>query len=765
MMTSGGCSGCAKRASEQIGYLMEINNLNTLKTDLQNEKDTLLQENQDFKKTIQDLEAIKDSLMSELSSHNKKLAEITNEHRNILLQKTTKIEELTEEISKLNFDIVSIKGRENLLTQEKKNLETKVDLLTQQRDEYSDKMKQFSVQVRTLQEQQELNKKEQEKKALEELIKDYEGRLETAEDKIEALENDIKSYKKTIEGYLEKPKKNLEDSIEEFIRQYEALGVESGSQEVTNRKLKHEVQELKNRIEETQKEKDLLTQNLNKLQEKYGEVDEEKVLYQYKEIRTDKDHEFKSFYDCRILADSFFPVLQDRAWEIEFKNWENYKKRIEQASVRVSVLGYENTGKSFMISKVMGYEVPQGKQMKTTGVCVLYPNDVTVPWTALDTPGTNISIRTEFMKESLKGYFEEREKITKRKFTEELKLRMLYGDNILMESLLQEFVVNNTQVLLILVGKMRRDDQRFINRIKNQKELAAKRIIIVHNLMDCTTIEDVENIIKEDIEETFGTKKRIVNVQPNTNQYVYLEIDKKGTEHVVLAHQDSPAGRFYNSAAIQYIKDVVSTSPFSEKFDFVKAFHLYLNNIFNNYLSRTGSDNTPIKSPWALAYGETKEEVPVGFRLEENKTFELKLNFTDEFGQIRTYTEGALETVPFVAKVVKRTGSKGEERFLQVEFEVSGTCSNASIKKKLQVSQNLWVVMIKGKSENNNIREEGEEIIQSTRKFGEFLITTDPIDLGEYTAFQNEDPTITNEVSGLKTMTWKLYLTKYEEDF
>jgi len=420
-----------------------------------------------------------------------------------------------------------------------------------------------------------------------------------------------------------------------------------------------------------------------------------------------------------------------------------------------------------MISKLMNNEIlPQGKQTKTQGICILYPNKgtSTIPWTALDTPGTNISIRTEHMKNSLEKYFSEKQALTGKELSNEQKLKRLYGDNILIESLLQEFVVHHTQVLLIVVGKMRRDDQRFINRLKNQKEFANKRFIIVHNLMDCTTLEDVEHVIQDDIKDTFGTQERAINVSGNQNKYVYLERDKKNTEHVVLAHEFSPAGKYYNESAIEYIKNVIATSPFSETFDLVESFKTHLNVSIGNYLSTTIS---PIpKQPFELDYGETaKGEIPLGFKLDKNESYDLKLNFTDEFGKIQTYAEDSLETVPFVVKIATITTSKGEEKYLQVEFEVSGTCKNEDIKAKAQINGNLAVIIIKGISEDNNKRENGEIVRQSTRRFGEFRITTNPIELDGYSIFKGEKHTVSSDVPGLKTISYRLYPDQADDDF
>jgi len=465
-------------------------------------------------------------------------------------------------------------------------------------------------------------------------------------------------------------------------------------------------------------------------------------------VGLNEENKFVNHYDCQIIAESFYPLLQSESWKIEYKNYENYRKRANQDSVCVSALGYENTGKSFMVSKVMGKVFPQGKHVKTTGLCIVYPDDDNVPWTALDTPGTNVSIKLESLKVQLKSYF------GRKNVTQDDIQRMLYGDNILIESLLQEFVVSHTQVLLIIVGKLRRDDQRFINGIKFQKDLADKRIIIVHNLLETRDLEDVEKIIKEDIIETFGTQKRIVEFSSGQRHCVYLEEGSPKIEHVVMAHEGSEAGDYYNENTINYIKQVIKTFPYCEKLDLVDAFYKYLNSQYKTFLSSTKESNNPFVI-------KDTSEIATAISLQGHENYSIKYNLSDEFGHLKIISPGPLVTVPYSVKVYFKDCTP----YLQFELEVSGRCHDSSIKFKLVIQGNRMIMHIKGKIEDNIVREDGGKPIENTRKFGDFILSSEPFDLGRFTINKTEHPTFCNRISGLKIIRFNLYEIVLNDDF
>ena len=455
-----------------------------------------------------------------------------------------------------------------------------------------------------------------------------------------------------------------------------------------------------------------------------------------------------SEYDARVISETFYDPLTGKAWPIEFKDWADYKERSKNNTSQIAVLGYENMGKSYLLSRIMDRKLPQGLHTKTKGLCVLYPKDKVHPWTALDTPGTNISVKSEKVKKELKSYFESRG------ISKDEVMRMLFGDNILMEALLQEFVVTHAQVILIVIGKLRRDDQRLITRIK---ALPQKRVLIIHNLVDSHELQNVEAIIKEDIFGAFKVKSREIQVKKNEkkNSTIYLEDDDKSIEHIILAQENSPAGKYYNETAFTYIRKVIDGCNYAQPFDLVQAFTKYLNDYVKKYFS-ISNESTKIEEPFKFKTNE--HGIPNGIILSDYQNFDLKLSSANEFGNIQTYTREGLEHVPYTIKrCSERTDTGQMQQLLQIDFEVMGTCKKEDLQFKVDEMSGNVKIVITGVSKDNVFSHPGEILLQNTRKFGGFTITTDEISIDGYTINKAERVRITHRAPGLVTVTFILH--------
>src|SRR5690242_9708103 len=88
-----------------------------------------------------------------------------------------------------------------------------------------------------------------------------------------------------------------------------------------------------------------------------------------------EEAEAENSYDCRVMVDSFYSLLHKESWTIKFQDWNDYEKRKKERFVTVGVLGYEKSGKSFILSNLTGKILPQGKHVKTNGISLLFPTE------------------------------------------------------------------------------------------------------------------------------------------------------------------------------------------------------------------------------------------------------------------------------------------------------------------------------------------------------------------------------------------------------
>ena len=80
-------------------------------------------------------------------------------------------------------------------------------------------------------------------------------------------------------------------------------------------------------------------------------------------------------------------------WNIKFpKGKETYEKKIKQKCIIIGVLGSRNKGKSFVLGKLSGYEVPQGFSIKTEGISITLGEKDNHCLTILDSTGQEVPL-------------------------------------------------------------------------------------------------------------------------------------------------------------------------------------------------------------------------------------------------------------------------------------------------------------------------------------------------------------------------------------
>jgi len=505
----------------------------------------------------------------------------------------------------------------------------------------------------------------------------------------------------------------------------------------------------------------------------------------YLETRTPAN-EFNKYYDCSIITGKLISLLAGLSWSIDLKEGYLNKFKIRSAlnSLKIGVIGFENVGKSYLVGKILDEEVPQGKRTKTKGLSLIYSNKFD-NCTIIDTIGANASTNHKAIRAELEDYFA-KHNLTKDEIDE-----MLEQDDILVEDLIQEFLIKNTEVLLIVVGKIEREERNFIQRIKDK---GGKRIIIIHNLYDTQTIEEANEIINDKIINTFNTRTQSFCKKPKDkqNQYVYRENADDDIEHLPIAQENTEAGNYFNKPAINYLRSVISTTAHTPELDLVQAFSDHLNTHFSRYLNvkepkvertKQNKEDEEKESPDEILLNESMEDFrSIGKNEEyeeylEHRAFkepvnivktegdcpqELKLShfkrFTLNMGKLsqrRCSTKKGYIDVPYSVKIV----TKEKEKLLQLEFEVAGFFKEEELEFGVESKNNQIFVKIRGESKNNVTRNaQDEKLCENTRRFGMFEIEIEPIQLKNYSISPFQEPKFIKEegVNGLKILTFKL---------
>ena len=279
------------------------------------------------------------------------------------------------------------------------------------------------------------------------------------------------------------------------------------------------------KYEESQKKLEESQKKLEELQKKFEEIHKENDdLKRNEELKDFKNLQMEKFYDVVIAINSIKDINKE-GWEVKFdeNGKEKYEKHKDKDLIILGVLGNNNKGKSFLLSKISKIKLLSGTSIHTEGLSVKYPelkghkqrNLILLDSAGLETPvlrknnnsvnNINNKGNNNDIDPKEKDKENDKEKEQNKEFKESAR------DKIMTEIFLQSFIIKVSDILLVVVGKLTYSEQLLINKIKIESQRQNKNtIFIVHNLQEFRTKEQVENYIKNTLLKcsTFNLIKR-----------------------------------------------------------------------------------------------------------------------------------------------------------------------------------------------------------------------------------------------------------------
>ena len=139
---------------------------------------------------------------------------------------------------------------------------------------------------------------------------------------------------------------------------------------LNNRKKELEQSELEkkqiyNKLEEEKNSKEKKIEDLKK---------ENELLIKAEEFKHFKSSKLENFYDIIIDINSI-KSINNEGWKVKFneKGLEKYKKHKEEELIIIGVIGNNNKGKSFILSKISKIKLLTGTTIQTEGLSIKYP--------------------------------------------------------------------------------------------------------------------------------------------------------------------------------------------------------------------------------------------------------------------------------------------------------------------------------------------------------------------------------------------------------
>lgn len=414
-----------------------------------------------------------------------------------------------------------------------------------------------------------------------------------------------------------------------------------------------------------------------------------------------------------ILNFDSFEQLKLDGWtaNFSFEGLEKYNRSIEDENIIIGVVGMKNRGKSYLLKRIMkseNYQPNSGFLVTTHGISCGFPilenkeNDNGYQaFVTLDTAGReNPLLQNAFYKDH--------------------DIKTVIQDQKVCEILLSDFIIKESNVLILVVEQLSFAEQEMIltliNRLRLKEignDIEKRQLIIIHNLMNISKNEDIQKFIDKTLLRSMTFNLELHEVEdPDSKDYnlkVYDQIIENNDEnkldivHIVIGNDAvDEIRKKYNEPAFKYIRDYIKIGDL-KKFDILEAFKEFLKNNCKKFINTNLFERNP------LIIGDEKK---VKVYTDKNKTKEkivdkiikpIKLgnNNIEDICFKNFYFDGEMyrNTEPlYSSKMIQEDG----KYYLEITFEMYGKItelkSDVTYYDNIDNNDNI-IFEIRGKSE------------------------------------------------------------------
>ena len=276
---------------------------------------------------------------------------------------------------------------------------------------------------------------------------------------------------------------------------------------------------------------------------------------------------FTNFYDVIINIKSIKDIT--KGWEVKMSKRaeDNYKNFKNEKIIKVGVIGNSNKGKSFLLSKISKISLPSS--IRTEGLSIKYPElelfkDRRIA--LLDSAGLETPVLRDDNFES------NEEKSEKEIFKEKSR------EKIITDLFLQNYIIYNSDILLVVIGVLTYSEQKLLNRIKKeiQRRKIKKPLYVIHNLITHTTINQIKDYVNNfilksatfDLEEGHKITTKLTN---KNGTYYYEKNSEPKVYHLIFANEGSEAGEYYNNYTLEFLENEYQRVTDLQSFDVIKS--------------------------------------------------------------------------------------------------------------------------------------------------------------------------------------------------
>jgi len=658
-------------------------------------------------------------LLSKIEDLKKYIKNLENEKNNIIKNYSEINEQGQKQIQNLEYENSKLKTNNQLLEKNIKDFESEFSKL---------KNNNKLLEKNNIDLKQKIEQKEQS-------LKEKDKLLDIKEKKINAMIIDNKKEMNQKNAVIEEFKKNLKensDKLDRAEREVQSLTDESNQK---NKKFDGAI----NTFEDMRKENLQLKQKLSEYQElekKYNDIKNSNIrlnsLLSESEIKDDfLQKKAEEYYDVVIDIDSI-NSLKKNGWEIIYnkERKEQYEKLIHERTMKIGVVGLNNVGKSYLLSKIVRAEIPTGYSIETKGISIKYAEeekDQEGGLCILDSAGHEAPLLfsnfVEVNKELINNNLDNKNKLEemiKRDEEEELS-----KDKANTERFIERLIISLSDMIIVVIGKLTRTEQRLINRIKdeakNNEISKVSKIIVVHNLSQFHKIKEVKKHINTYLLLSATFKIEEMKAVGKGERVFYVEKKNDKNEnitvfHYIMAKEGTEAGDYYNNLTLDLIKEQYNSFTKRENIDITQK----IINIFSELSAEIIGEKINQERIKII-----ENRIKLIDNQDSNQERKTKFNFSNTYiDQDGKYLQNK-EFEPKYSLYFYRKGDDDDdyENFLLLRLEIPGNISKLTARStdpKKEKYRGIVITIDKKEDDFPEKNNKNFQKISDNRKYGKF---------------------------------------------
>ena len=434
-----------------------------------------------------------------------------------------------------------------------------------------------------------------------------------------------------------------------------------------------DIEKMKKKLKELEKKE-------KEWQEKNKEWNEKEGAYVEKLKATSGEfhkyrNQLQNFYDVIVDIDSLRNIK--KGWKVKFGpgGKQNYETMKVEKKLIVGVVGNRNRGKSFLLSKLSNEVLPDGSSIKTEGISIKYPKiseGQKSEYILMDSAGfENALLETDEFKQEFN--------LDKDKAI--IDLKEIASDKTLTEYFLQNFIIQKSDILMVVLGILSYNEQQLLNRIKieNKRKPGNPPLFVIHNLQTFSLIEQVDDYIKDTLMKsaTFKlTEHKFIDKQTggekqeqNINKIYFIEEFYNEEDkvlkifHLIMAMHGSEAGDYYNKFTYDFLSEQFNSLPNFKQFPVIEAVKDQLIESSKNIMEEALENDIFVQPE--KTESDSKENTDL-IKINEKTELKFKKCLIDELGFSSFYGKN------FVPKYYYYKCKENKKPYICVEVEIPG---------------------------------------------------------------------------------------------